>query len=346
MGAAGGGTNQVAAAAPVAGTGEVLTAANISNIHVAKSGRTTGLTCTTVDAIDSTVKVSYYKDAAETQFYVSKTYTNQIGMPGNYFSDAGDSGSLVVDTANAQPLGLFYAGSTGTSTQPGESFAQPIGDVLTELAQNTAAPSGTTFTIVGGSPHTVNCLNYDSNTATASAVVSAARMNAARAAANQNGAAIVNPSKGILGVAAGNSLDQPGQAAVLVYIDQNHAGPVAVPQTIGGIPTRVIPTSASAVANGTAPTTASITPGIHLSQATLQAAQAVQKRHVGQLMGDPAFFGVGVTQSQDNPSEAALMVFIDRMRTPRSQPATVGGLRVRYRTMSPIHINYSAAARK
>jgi hypothetical protein len=63
-------------------------------------------------------------------------------------------------------------------------------------------------------------------------------------------------------------------------------------------------------------------------------------------MGDPAFFGVGVTQSQDNPSEAALMVFIDRTRTPRSQPATVGGLRVRYRTMSPIHINYRAAARK
>ena len=176
----------------------------------------------------------------------------------------------------------------------------------------------------------MNCLNYDSNTATVSAVVSAARMNAARAAANQNGAAIVNPSKGILGVAAGNSLDQPGQAAVLVYIDQNHAGPVAVPQTIGGIPTRVIPTSASAVANGTAPTTASVTPGIRLSQATLQAAQAVQKQHVSQLMRDPAFFGVGVTQSQDNPSEAALMVFIDRTRTPRSQPATVGGLRVRY----------------
>ena len=61
-------------------------------------------------------------------------------------------------------------------------------------------------------------------------------------------------------------------------------------------------------------------------------------------MSDPAFFGVGVTQSQDNPSEAALMVFIDRTRTPRSQPATVGGLRVRYRTMNPIKVNYNAAA--
>jgi hypothetical protein len=346
LGAAGGGNNQIGAAAPVAGTGEVLTAANINNIHVAKSGRTTGLTCTTVDTIDSTVKVSYYKDAAETQPYYSKTYTGQIGMPGNYFSDAGDSGSLVVDTANAQAVALFFAGSAGTSTQPGESFAQPIGEVLTELAQFSTAPQGTTFTVVGGSPHTVNCLNYDTNTATPTSVVSASRMSAAKTAASQQGAAIVDASKGILGVAAGKSVDQPGQAAVLVYTDQNHAGPVAVPQTIGGLPTRVIPTTASALASGQAPKSASVLPGIHLPQATLNAARAVQKQYAAQLMSDPAFFGVGVSQSQDNPSEAALMVFIDRTRTPRSQPATVGGLRVRYRTISPIKVNYSAAARK
>jgi hypothetical protein len=346
LGAAGGGTNQVGAAAPVAGTGEVLTAVNVGNIHVAKSGRTTGLTCSTVDTINSTIKVSYYKDAAQTQFYVSKTFTNQIGMPGNYFSDAGDSGSLVVDTANAQPVGLFYAGSTGSATQPGESFAQPIGDVLTDLSKFSQAPAGTAFSVVGGGPHTVNCLNYDSNTATPSSAVSAARMNAARAAASRNGAAIVDASRGILGVAAGKSLDQPGQAAVIVYTDQAHPGPIAVPQTIGGLPTRVIPTTADAVANGTAPTTSSVTPVIHLSQAALEAARTVQKQHVGQLMSDPAFFGVGVTQSQDNPSEAALMVFIDRTRTPRAQPATVGGLRVRYRTMNPIRINYNRTARK
>jgi hypothetical protein len=346
LGAGGGGSSQIAAAAPSAGTGEVLTAASVSNIHVAKSGRTTGLTCTTVDTVQASIKVSYYKDAAGTQFYVSKTYTNQIGMPGNYFSDAGDSGSLVVDTANAQPVGLFYAGSAGTATAPGESFAQPIGEVLTDLAQFSQAPAGTAFTVVGGSPHTVNCLNYDTNTAASSAVVSADRMNAARAAASQNGAAIVDAASGILGVAAGKSLDQPGQAAVLVYTDQSHSGPIAVPQTIGGLPTRVIPTTASAVAAGTAPTSSFVTPGIHLSQTTLEAARSVQKQHVSQLMSDPAFFGVGVSQSQDNPSEAALMVFIDRTRTPQSQPATVGGLRVRYRTINPIKVNYNQAARK
>jgi hypothetical protein len=346
LGAGGGGSNQIAAATPAGGTGEVLTAANLNTIHVAKSGRTTGLTCSTVDTINTTIQVSYFLDAAETQPYTTKTFTNQIGMPGNYFSDAGDSGSLVVDTANAQPVGLFFAGSTATSTQPGESFAQPIGDVLTELGQYGGAPSGTTFTIVGGSPHTVNCLNYDSNTATTSAAVSTAAMSAAQTAATQQGAAIVDASKGILGVAAGKSLDQPGQAAVLVYVDQSHVGSVAVPQTIAGLPTRVIPTTAGAVASGTAPTTSSVTPGIHLPQAMLAAAQSVQNQNAAQLMSDPAFFGVGVTQSQDNPSEAALMVFIDRTRTPRSQPATVGGLRVRYRTTNPIKVNYSAKATK
>jgi hypothetical protein len=171
-------------------------------------------------------------------------------------------------------------------------------------------------------------------------------MSAARTAAAQQGTAIVDASKGILGVAAGRSLDHPGQAAVLVYIDQNRIGSVAVPQTIGGLPTRVIPTTAGAVASGTAPTSFSVTPGIHLSQATLDAARTVQKQHVSRLMSDPAFFGVGVSQSQDNPSEAALMVFIDRTRAPRSQPATMGGLRVRYRVMNPIRINYNAAAAK
>ena len=99
-------------------------------------------------------------------------------------------------------------------------------------------------------------------------------MNAARTAVSQNGGTIVDASKGILGVVAGKSLDQPGQAAVIVYTDQTHAGPIAVPQTIGGLPTRVIPTTAGAVANGTAPTSSFVTPGIHLSQATLEAARA------------------------------------------------------------------------
>jgi hypothetical protein len=108
--------------------------------------------------------------------------------------------------------------------------------------------------------------------------------------------------------------------------------------------TRVIPTTAADVANGTVPSGSAVASGIHLPQATLDAARTVQRQYSAQLMSDPAFFGVGVAQSQDNPNEAALMVFVDRTRTPRSQPATVGGLRVRYRTLNPIRINHTADA--
>ena len=74
------------------------------NMTVAKSGRTTGLTCASISAINATVEVSYFKDCAETEPYLTKTYTNQIEIAGNQFSDAGDSGSLVVDASDAEPV--------------------------------------------------------------------------------------------------------------------------------------------------------------------------------------------------------------------------------------------------
>ena len=60
------------------------------------------------------MEVSYYKNCEETEPYLTKTYTNQISIEGNQFSDAGDSGSLVVDSADAEPVGLFFAGGVTT----------------------------------------------------------------------------------------------------------------------------------------------------------------------------------------------------------------------------------------
>jgi hypothetical protein len=48
------------------------------NLVVAKSGRTTGLTCASVSALDLDVTVDYYLDCAETKPYLTKTYTNQL----------------------------------------------------------------------------------------------------------------------------------------------------------------------------------------------------------------------------------------------------------------------------
>lgn len=69
-------------AAPAAGTGEELTAGLLNQLRVVKSGRTTGLTCSTVNTVDLSVQVDYYYDCAETKPYYTKTYVNQIGMPG------------------------------------------------------------------------------------------------------------------------------------------------------------------------------------------------------------------------------------------------------------------------
>ena len=61
-------------------------------------------------------------------------------------------------------------------------------------------------------------------------------------------------------------------------------------------------------------------------------------------MADPAFFGVGVTQSYDNPAEAALLVLVDLTKTPQSMPDLAGGLRVRYVRVNRLHVTRSKFA--
>src|SRR5208282_6946569 len=94
--------------------------------------------------------------------YLTKTYTNQLAIEGNQFSDAGDSGSLVVDVGNAEPVGLFFAGGI-TESSVSVGVANPAPTVLSELG----AQEGTSFTFVGTTDHPVSCLNYGGGTATA-----------------------------------------------------------------------------------------------------------------------------------------------------------------------------------
>ena len=82
-------------------------------------------------------------------------------------------------------------------------------------------------------------------------------------------------------------------------------------------------------------------PGLHLSAPELAGATVVEKSVAPALMNDPAIFGVGVTESRDNPAEPALLVLVDMGRTPRSTPQTIGGLRVVYMRMHPFHTTLS-----
>jgi hypothetical protein len=325
------------AAPPAGGVGEAISPASFSSgaMRVVKSGRTTGLTCSTIESISQNVNVDYFKDCAQTNSYLTKTFTNQISIGGNSFTDAGDSGSLILDAANAQPVGLFYAAGKSVS------IASPIADVLNEVATQAGQSSGS-FKVVGGAAHGVSCLDYDANTVTpASAVaVSAASIAAAQQAANLGGASLVSAHKGILGTAVGKSADSPGEAAVIVYVDEEKQN-VAVPATIYGVRTVVIPATASSVASHTAPLSRTAVAGIHLPASVLSAAIAVKEQNWKVLMRDPAFFGVGVSQSRDNPAEAALLLYVDRKKTPRFTPPTIDGLRVRYMTMDRFRVTRS-----
>jgi hypothetical protein len=93
---------------------------------VKKSGRTTGLTRSSVSGLNATISVGYSTECAGSSF--TKTFTGQIviGNKGSRFLNSGDSGSLMVEdiTTNPRAVGLLFAGSSSLA------IANPIADVL------------------------------------------------------------------------------------------------------------------------------------------------------------------------------------------------------------------------
>jgi len=310
-------------------------------LHVAKSGRTTGLTCGKVTALDLDVAVDYYRDCAETKAYLTKTFTGQFAVSGDRFSDAGDSGALMVDSANAEPVGLFFAGGidgNGVS----HAIANPASEVLNELSTQT--PGGPNLSFVGTADHEVSCLSYgDSTTAAAQARSLSGSEIARQQQAMVSARALVNPSAGVLGITPGKSIDQPGSGAIVVYVDP--AISPAVPDSIAGVRTVVVPASPRSVALGSAPVMATTAGTAPLPGATVARAIAAKRKIARSLMQqNPAFFGVGVGQSLDDPRQAALVVYVDRNRMPSELARTIGGMRTRYVIMNRLHVTRSYAA--
>jgi hypothetical protein len=98
-------------------------------VRVKKSGRTTGLTTSRIDAVNAMIQVGYSTECAGASY--SSTFVGQIVVAnrGSKFLAGGDSGSLMVEdvATNPRPIGLLYAGSSTVG------IANPIGDVLAHL---------------------------------------------------------------------------------------------------------------------------------------------------------------------------------------------------------------------
>jgi hypothetical protein len=97
---------------------------------VKKSGRTTGLTRSSVSALNGTVSITYENECAGGTAF-TKTFTGQIIVTNknSRFLNSGDSGSLMVQDVTTSPkaIGLLFAGSNTTA------IANPIGQVLSFL---------------------------------------------------------------------------------------------------------------------------------------------------------------------------------------------------------------------
>jgi hypothetical protein len=94
---------------------------------VKKSGRTTGLSRSSISGLNATVSVAYDNECAGGAAF-TKTFTGQIiiGNKGSRFLAGGDSGSLMVEDVATRPraVGLLFAGSSSLAV------ANPIGEVL------------------------------------------------------------------------------------------------------------------------------------------------------------------------------------------------------------------------
>jgi hypothetical protein len=111
-------------------------------LGVKKSGRTSGLTSSSISGLNATISVTYDNECAGGTAF-SKVFTGQIVVSnrGGKFLKAGDSGSLLVEnvTANPRAVGLLYAGSSTSA------IANPINEVL----QFIGGKLGATATMVG-----------------------------------------------------------------------------------------------------------------------------------------------------------------------------------------------------
>ena len=112
------------------GTISHSTVAAAINQAVKKSGRTTGLTRSSISGLNATISVDYDNECAGGAAF-TKTFMGQIVIKnrGSKFLNSGDSGSLMVEdvAANPRAVGLLFAGSST------DAIANPIGDVLTFL---------------------------------------------------------------------------------------------------------------------------------------------------------------------------------------------------------------------
>ena len=317
-------------AAVSAGTGVPPTVGQ----SVAKSGRTTGLTCSTVVGIAVQAPVDYFKNCGDTIKSFTVNYTNLVSVAGGGFSAAGDSGSLIVTQGTADPVALLFGGSDM------DSVGNPISEVLAAFP----GAGNATPTFVGGAAHQViGCTlpTVPQSAVVAEAQVASAAMQAATLVRDLRAPELLaNP--GIHAIGLGRSYDDPGQAAILLFLRRGNAQAV-LPVSLDGVRTRVIDGEAwtyrgllsKAETAEMLQEAAEPQVGYELRAGETERAKKVLAGHSAELLKNPSVLGVGVTSSVDSPGEAALLIYVKRGAGQNLFAAEMDGLRTRIRETGP-----------
>ena len=196
---------------------------------VAKSGRTTGLTCGTIASVSTNVRVGYQRGCGKGKKF-TVVYLNQVLINGSAFSAAGDSGSLIVTSDTVEPIALLFAGSSTTT------IANRISDVTSALGVSFVGPATTSPTFA--------CPATGAAAALAGPRATVSPAGFARAlAAKERHADRLMLDDAVLGVGVGASSADPSEAVVLIYLEQGHAH-APLPSDLDGVPTEVIRTDA------------------------------------------------------------------------------------------------------
>ncbi len=324
--------NQPTDGPPHAGSGVAATMGRA----VAKSGRSTGLTCSAIFATSVSTSVEYQKGCGTGSTF-SVTFTDEVDITNGGFSAEGDSGSLVVTQDTADAVGLLFAGSDQ------DTVANPITDVLNALADT----SGNKPSVVGGATHPVAACSLPgpqsamaTRLALAGVVTSSDALQAATGALNTHAAEILaHPEVQAGGVGA--SFDNPAEPAILLFV--NKGQPRAnLPTQIEGIRTRIVEGEtferggALSVEESAALEQSAAPPQVvyPISDVEVARAKVVHATHVDEWMKKSGVQGVGIGSSVDSPGEAALVIFLIRGAAHEVIPQVIDGLRTRVRESS------------
>jgi hypothetical protein len=331
---------------PHEGTGVTATL----GMAVAKSGRSTGLTCSTVLVVAVNVNAVQYQTGCGTGPTFTVNYTNQVDIAGGSFSAEGDSGSLIVSEASADPVALLFAGSDM------DTVGNPVGDVL-----NFFASAGNTVKFVGDKSvqgHQVFGCSLPNKPASASGTQAATTvapesMQKAAVARDAHAAELLaHPEVQAIGVGA--SRDNPHEAAITFFVTAGQPR-TNIPAQVDGVRTRIVEGALFAQRGAlSAKESAQLEQSAAIAQAEvypiseteMARARPVHASHAQELMSQPGVQGVGITSSLDAPGEAALMIFLVRGAAHNTIPPVVDGLRTRVRESSHFRAGSGAAGRR